>query len=58
VITIQPKTIIALARITSGTAILIASMVTGVNGTYQMLAMLLLGVPIEAVQGVKKEETE
>jgi len=40
---------IALARIASGTAILIASMATGVNGTYQILAMLLLGLPVEAL---------
>jgi len=46
----KAETIIALARIGAGTSILIASMVTGVNGAYQTLAVLLLGVPVEALQ--------
>jgi hypothetical protein len=49
------KTIIALARIASGTAIFITSMVTGVNGAYQALSLLLLGVPIEVLQRGKEE---
>jgi len=48
------KTVIAMARIASGTAILITSMVTGVDGAYQMIAMLLLGLPIEGLQSAKK----
>jgi len=52
------KTVVACARIASGTAILITSMATGVNGAYQMIAMLLLGLPIERLQSAKeKEET-
>ena len=46
----ESKTLISLARMTCGTAILIASMVTGINGTFQMLGVLLLGLPIEALQ--------
>lgn len=49
------KTVVALARIASGTGILITSMVTGVDGVYQMVAMLLLGIPFEAVQIEKAE---
>lgn len=52
----EAKTVTALARIASGTAIFITSMITGENGTYQMLAMFLLGVPIEALQSGKKTE--
>lgn len=44
------KTAIAITRIVAGASILIATMVTGVNGTYQTVAMLLLGLPIEALQ--------
>lgn len=47
------KTITALARIASGTAIFITSMVTGYNGPTQAIALLLLGVPIEALQSAK-----
>lgn len=49
----KDKTMVALARIGVGGAILVTSMVTGVNGAYQMLAMFLLGVPVEVLQ--KKE---
>lgn len=52
-INLDNKTIVALARIASGTAIFITSMVTGVNGAYQALALLMLGVPIEALQSGK-----
>lgn len=44
------KTIIALARMACGASILIASMATGVNGTFQTLGVLLLGLPVEALQ--------
>lgn len=36
-----------------GTAILIACMVTGVNSYYHAVAILLLGVPAEALQKEK-----
>jgi len=55
VVEMQDKTIVSIARISAGTAILIATMVTGVNGAYQTLAMLLLGLPIEGL--VKQSET-
>lgn len=53
----QGKIIVALARIAAGAAILITSMVTGENGTYQNLAILLLGLPIEAMQYAQKRES-
>jgi hypothetical protein len=54
----KSKTLIALARIASGTAILVTSMVTGVDGAYQMMAMLLLGIPVEGLQSAKKTNSE
>lgn len=53
----ESKTLVALARIASGTAIFLTSMITGQNGTYQMLAMFLLGVPVEGLQSGKKESS-
>ena len=50
------KTTVAVARLFTGGAILIATMVTGVNGGYQMLAMLLMAVPVEALQNSTVEE--
>jgi len=50
----ESKTVVAVTRIAAGAAILIASMVTGENGMYQMIAMFLMGVPFEALQ-TKKE---
>lgn len=47
------KTIITLGRIAAGTVIFVTSMVTGVNGTAHMLALVLLGVPWEALQAAK-----
>jgi len=47
---LKEKTLIVLGRLTCGTAILITSMVTGVDGMYQMIAMLLLGLPVEALK--------
>ena len=48
------KTTVTVARLFTGGAILCTSMVTGVNGAYQMLAMLLMAIPLEALQ--KPEE--
>ena len=44
------KTTVAVARLFTGGAILVTSMITGVNGAYQMLAKLLMAVPVEALQ--------
>jgi len=52
---ISEKAIIALGRLFTGGAIFIASMVTGVNGSAQMLAMFLMAVPVEALHTAKKE---
>lgn len=45
----KSKTIITLARLAAGTAILITSMVTGVNGTTQSIALVLMAVPVEVL---------
>ena len=50
----KDTSIIQLFRVACGTAILIASMVTGENGTMQMTALVLLGVPFEAVKYAKE----
>lgn len=50
------RTIVALGRMACGTAIIITSIVTGVNGTFISLGILLLGLPVEALQHDKKEE--
>ena len=47
---LDSKTTVAVARLFTGGAILCTSMVTGVNGAYQMLAMLLMAIPLEALQ--------
>lgn len=52
----RARTIVTLARIAAGAGIMITSMITGVDGTYQMVAMFLLGIPFEAVQREKKED--
>jgi len=39
-----------------GGAIFVTSMVTGVDGAYQMFAMFLMGVPVERLQPKLKEE--
>ena len=48
------KTLVAVARLFTGGAILCTSMITGVDGAYQMLAMLLMAVPVEALQPNKE----
>jgi len=50
------KTIVTCTRLVVGGAIFITSMVTGVDGAYQMFAMFLMGVPVELLQPAKKEE--
>lgn len=45
----KDRTIITLGRLAIGGAILITSMVTGENGSYIMLALLLMGMPIEVL---------
>jgi len=46
---------VALGRLACGTALLITSAVTGVNGTLQMISLFLLGVPVEYIQTLRKE---
>jgi hypothetical protein len=53
---LKEETMIVLGRMACGTGILIASMVTGVNGFYQLLSAVLLGVPLERISIAKKKE--
>jgi len=55
---ISEKAMIALARLFTGGAIFIASMVTGVDGQAQLIALFLMGFPIEALQNGKKTKEE
>lgn len=50
------KTIVTLGRMAVGGAIMIASMVTGENGVNQIIALFLMGAPVEVLQSTKKEE--
>ena len=54
----EDKTIVTCVRTLSGAAIFITSMVTGINGAYQVIALFLMGVPMELVTYAKKEEKE
>ena len=49
------RTLITLARLACGTAIFITSMVTGVNGNYQNIAILLMAIPVEVLTSDQKE---
>jgi len=51
----EPKTIISLARMLCGTAIVITHMVTGANSTFVLVGLGLLGIPVELVSREKKE---
>lgn len=51
----EAKTIITLARLFCGAGIMVTSMITGENGSYQMFSLILMGIPFEALQ--KKEAT-
>jgi len=55
---ISEKAMIALARLFTGGAIFIASMVTGINGQAQLIALFLIGFPLEALQNGKKTKEE
>ena len=50
------STKIALARIAGGVALLITYAVTGVDGTLIMVALILLGIPVEQIKTAKIEE--
>lgn len=52
----KDTSIIQLFRLGCGTALLITSMVTGVNGMMQMTALVLLGIPFEAVKYAKEKQ--
>jgi len=50
------QTIVACTRMIVGGAIFVTSMVTGVDGAYQMFAMFLMGVPVERLQKAPVKE--
>jgi len=52
----EEKTIIVLGRLACGTAILITSVVTGMNGILQGISLLLLGVPVELATSTKEKD--
>jgi len=52
----ESQTIVTVTRIAAGAAIFITSMITGQNGTYQLLAMLLMGLPVERLQKTPVKE--
>ena len=52
------KTLITLTRLGCATAIFITSMVTGVNGNYQNIAILLMAIPVEVLASDKEETKE
>jgi len=52
------KTIVQVTRIVVGGAIFITSMITGANGTTHMLAMFLMGVPVELIPCGKSKKEE
>ena len=54
----KDTSIIQLFRLGCGCALLITSMVTGVDGQIQLIALLLLGVPFEAVKYAKEKQDQ
>jgi len=54
----KEATIITLGRMACGTAILLTHMITSANSTFVLLGVFLLGVPIEMVKRVEKEQKE
>ena len=54
----KDTTIIKLARLGCGTALLITKAVTGIDGTLIAVAFFLLGVPFELVKKEKEETTK
>jgi len=52
----ESQTIVACTRMIVGGAIFVTSMVTGVDGAYQMFAMFLMGVPVERLQKAPVKE--
>ena len=50
------STLIQLGRLACGTALLIAHVVTGLDGTLTVIAMVLMGVPFEALKRATQEQ--
>ena len=54
----KDTSIIQLFRLGCGTLILAVSMITQQNGNMQMIALVLLGVPFEAVKYAKEKQSK
>lgn len=54
----KDKSIIAAIRTVSGAAILITSMVTGIDGQMQLIALFLMGIPLEMIPYAKEKTKE
>ena len=50
VLFMKDESIIALGRCACGTALLLTSMLTGINGMVQTISLILLGIPIELIK--------
>ena len=51
---LEAKDIVQMFRMGCGAAIMITSMVTGINGQMQLIGLFLMGVPFELVGRAKK----
>lgn len=51
---LEAKDIAQMFRMGCGAAIMITSMLTGINGQFQMVGLFLMGVPFELVGRTKK----
>jgi len=51
----QDKTVIRLAELLSGTAIVVVHATTGANGALIILGALLIGVPVEILWEMRKK---
>lgn len=54
---VSERTMITLARMAAGVAILVTSLVTHTNGVLQGLSLFLIGVPVEMLHGKTTTET-
>jgi hypothetical protein len=53
---VNDTTLIQLARLACGTALLITHVVTGLDGTLTVIAMVLMGIPFEALKRATAEQ--
>jgi len=53
---VDNPTLIQLARLACGTALLITHVVTGLDGTLTVIAMVLMGIPFEVLKRATQEQ--